>query len=200
MQVNSRLKILERKYGNMEIEIIYCDLDDVIVDFTNAALAIHGWCPEKFEALRKPGRWGMLTPMKMSLAEFWKPIHEKGEDFWLGLEFLPWAHDLIQLLNRSTNWGLITDDSCHVVNHVGKAKFIHREFSQRVVSNSHITGQKYRLAQGALLIDDREENVDRFIAAGGQGIVFPSRGNDLFQMAADPVRYVQKMLEVKRCI
>lgn len=185
----------------MKISIIYCDLDDVIVDYTSASLALHGWTRQKFEALRRPGVWNGYEVMKISADAYWEPIHKAGPGFWESLPELPHAAELITILQRFGNWGIATSPSRSVASWVGKANYLHARFTRAVVGNSHICFDKAQLAvPGSLLIDDRQENVERFIEAGGQGIVFPTRGNELYQLADNPVGYVRRTLEAKRCI
>jgi len=59
-----------------------------------------------------------------------------------------------------------------------------------------LTNHKTLLARSdAVLIDDQQATVCKFIAAGGLGVVFPSRHNDLYAMADDPVPYVVAQLK-----
>lgn len=186
--------------------LVYCDLDDVIVDFLGGALDVYGWTRQKFNARRQIGYWGIYTGMGITHEEFWSHPGLQRARFWQELKPLPWAQDLYRLLSRTEAWGIASavpdaGGDTDLAAIVGKATWMTDRLLPKVIKNSHIVYDKTQLARpGTLLIDDRRENVERFEAAGGKGIVFPTLGNELFQMADDPVRYVKRMLEHYSCI
>ena len=54
-----------------------------------------------------------------------------------------------------------------------------------------LTAHKDRLAhENAYLVDDYDENVDRFSARGGVGVLFPQFWNRNHDVDGDPVAYV----------
>lgn len=174
---------------------ILVDMDEVIADFRSAAIRLHGRNPEEI-ALRniELETWDLTAPLGISHEEFWRPIDEAGEAFWEGLEKLPWANDLIELLNSITEeWYIVTSPSQHPSCYSGKAKWLQREFGPRF-SHWFPCTHKQLLAHNSVLIDDREANIRKFQEAGGLGILFPSSGNYLHAMRDSPLYYVEKHL------
>lgn len=178
---------------------VLVDMDEVLTDFVEGSLRIHGWTRERLERVWQPGSWSIIEPMGMTADEFWAPINAAGEEFWLGLEPTPWARDLIEGIDRLTcDWYIVSSPSQSPSAYSGKVGWLRRFLNDgfdRVV----ITGHKHLLARpGNVLVDDREESVEQFIDAGGQGIVFPSRYNSLHWQAENPVRFV--LTELRRLI
>ncbi len=178
------------------ISRILLDMDEVLVDFVGGALAIHGWTREQFEAKRPREHWDMTGPMDLTNKQFWAPIHDAGEKFWIDLQPLPWAKELLSLVSAvSTESFIVTTPFGNAASYSGKAKWLTNYFGEGF--NQWIpTWHKRLLAMpGAVLIDDREQNVLDFREAGGDGIIFPSLGNTLCDYADDPVGYLKKFFD-----
>lgn len=62
---------------------IYLDMDGVLCDFVGAACKLHGRDPATVT------HWNFFKDWGMTAEEFWRPIHEAGEDFWANLEPYP---------------------------------------------------------------------------------------------------------------
>jgi 5'(3')-deoxyribonucleotidase len=180
---------------------IFVDLDEVLADFTKAALEIHGWTREQLDATRPRGVWDITSTLRLTTEEFWQPIHEAGEPFWTTIDLLPWATQLMDFIYEyGLDWYVITTPSEHLSSYTGKMKWLSRVFDSHI-NRCFINPNKHLLAKpGAILIDDKEENVRKFIAAGGDGIIFPSLGNSLHRLADDPVPYVKQMLGAKNAL
>lgn len=175
---------------------VFLDLDEVLADFTGAALAVHGWTRERLECVRDPGRWGLAEPMGMTVDEFWRPIHDLGETFWATIELLPWAQQVLELV-EDTDWYIVTSPSDCITSYVGKLRWVHENLNAVVDHRCLLTPHKHFLASypGAILIDDRESSIERFRSAGGIGILFPSTCNSLHEMANDPIPYLKERLD-----
>lgn len=173
---------------------ILVDLDDVIADFTGAACRLHGWDRKEIDEKRR-GRWNLAELQGIELHEFWKPITYEGESFWIGLQSLPWAEELLALVeNTTSDWHIITAPSRCPTSHGGKVKWMKRYFG-KTFDRFAITPHKEIFAQPhVLLIDDREENIANFESAGGLGITFPTAGNSQYQLAANPMSRIEEQL------
>ncbi len=170
---------------------ILLDMDEVICDWERGALAIHGWTQEAYERIRLAGRWDMTKPLGLTLDEFWQPIHDAGEQFWIDLKPLPWAHKVVDLVKSVTDdWFVISTPSREPSSYAGKIIWLRHFFGSRF-DKFELTTRKHLFAQsGVVLIDDKEQNINEFRAAGGQGILFPTRGNAHYAISKDPVNYL----------
>ena len=182
---------------------IYLDLDDVLCDFVGAALKLHGWTRPQWEAVQERGRWEMLTALGMTIDQFWQPIHDAGEAFWVNLEEKVHFRQLLALADHyggAGNWHIATSPSYSPSSYSGKARWIKDRLGfqfNRIIPIAH----KYLLAnERSLLIDDRADNVFDFIHHGGKGIIFPAIQNCLHEHSANPIPYVaQKLQELTSC-
>lgn len=174
---------------------ILLDLDEVLADFVGGALRVHGWTRERLETVWRPGTWSIVEPMGLTPEAFWEPINAMGDAFWLGLQPLPWAIDVVRIVDSVVdNWYIITSPGHHVSGYTGKIRWLRRFFGM-TFERFVITQHKTLLARaGTLLIDDREDTVKAFEAAGGQGLLFPSRHNTLYRWADDPAKYLSGVL------
>lgn len=190
---------------------ILLDMDEVIVDFTGGACLVHGLTREQMERERQQtslGVWALESPMgyakglgrPLTIDEFWEPIHEAGERFWVDLQPLPWHADLIDQL--AIKFGSRWDQHFYVVtgplrlleSYSGKARWLKNYFGSHFDRFCPTTYKELFARDNTVLIDDREENCRKFIAAGGSAILFPSRGNQLHAYADDPVPFVRHCL------
>jgi len=175
------------------------DMDEVLVDFAGAAARLHGWSRPALEAVWPVGQWSIVEPMGLTVEQFWAPIQQAGEAFWTGLQPQPWCWDLLRLAEEQygDDWFIVSSPSRSPTCYSGKVQWLHRHYRH----NFHrlvLTGCKPLLARpDAILIDDREETVNKFITAGGQGVVFPCRHNRLHYIT-DPLDYVVTQLKERR--
>jgi 5'(3')-deoxyribonucleotidase len=172
-------------------------MDEVLCDFVGGACRIHGWTRAELEAVWAIGTWSIVEPMGLTIDEFWAPIREAGERFWLELHCLPWFQDLMKLVKSLTgNWYIVSSPAWDPSCYSGKAGWLKYMFMDYTFDRFVPTPYKDLLARpGSLLIDDKEEAVSSFIRAGGDGIVFPCRHNSFYKFGDDPVGYVSNQLK-----
>lgn len=187
--------------GNFMGLRLLVDMDDVLVDFTNAACKVHGFTRAELEARRKPGNWGMAAALGMSENEFWKPINELGESFWENLEPTQYMKSLAWLVYQyDTDWIIVSAPPPKPGNvgaaYNGKIKWLEKHLGSS--SKLEFVGRKHLLAglPGTVLIDDKEENIEAVQNHGGVGIIYPHESNSLFIYAGDPLQYVDHMLRL----
>lgn len=179
---------------------ILLDMDEVLVDFRSGACKLHGIDRKELEAKTEPGLWDMVEPMGITTNKFWKPIHEAGEEFWLGLDPLPWALDLLDLVKiwADKGVGIATTPSYHPSSYSGKVRWIAKHLGSDYLCNFFPTHRKSRLARkDTILIDDKESNCSEFKKEGGKAILFPSFGNYLHEQRDNPLQRVQYVLETQ---
>lgn len=180
---------------------VLIDMDEVLADFVGGACRIHGTTKAELFKVQEPGSWDISRPLgtiirrEMSDVDFWNPINTAGEDFWSGLERLSGAIHVLDLVKSITpDWYIVSAPShCHT-SHVGKIKWLKKQFGEEF-NRFVLTPHKHLFAKpGVVLIDDREENVRKFIRAGGEALVYPTIGNSLHGYRDDPVGYLAMSL------
>jgi len=176
---------------------ILLDMDEVITDFTQGALILHGFSVEDLEKVRTPGSWDINTPLGLTPGQFWRPINEAGEQFWTDLEPLPWAHEVVDIVESlfPEEWYIASSPSWQIDSRTGKIKWLQNFFGKQF-DRFVLTPHKHLMAHsGSVLIDDRDYNVEKFREAGGHSIVFPTRGNSLHLKSQDPMTHLITELE-----
>ena len=176
---------------------ILLDMDEVLADFTGGACCVHGWTPEQLQAQQPIGVWGIAEPMRLTEEEFWAPIVAAGKPFWVGLDELPWARSILDLVRSVTDdWFIVSRPGWDADCYSGKAVWLKGFFGNYKFDRFVLTAHKHLLAcPGTILIDDSEDNVEQFIEAGGYGILFPCRHNKLHQYAYNPVGYLTQFFK-----
>jgi len=166
--------------------ICFLDMDDVLVDFIRTACEIldsqyppinYSWCE------KNPNDWSKLD--KIAGCLFY--------------EFLPWMSDgkeILRIVERvigERNIYLCTTSMPNPASATGKLLWVKHNLPQYYSRIIFTYAPKYLFAkQGALLIDDRNKNVDEFVSAGGDAILVPRPWNRLSQLQT--VAYLEKEL------
>lgn len=170
--------------------LIVVDMDGVLVDFCKAAYMIHAKPYDGFE----PKHFDFFEDWGLTADEFWAPIDKAGPGWWAELPVFPWAGELIHHIKRQGNFVIATACSRHAYSSHGKVVAIQRLFGNSF-RDYFITPRKWFLAgPNRVLIDDYEENVDKFVKHGGNAILFPQSWN-LNRDIVDPVAHTVKQLE-----
>lgn len=145
---------------------IYCDMDGVLTDFDKRYKDIVGVSVNKAETTRTP-------------KEFWEPVTQAGVRFWAGME---WMHDGNVLWKYIQKYSptLLTSPSRDKSSIIGKSVWCKKHLPNvKVIYSSH----KYKYATpDSILIDDRKKNIDKWIQAGGIGILHTSAQDTLKQL------------------
>lgn len=174
---------------------VLVDLDEVLADFRSGACEVHGWDKDEIDAkTMELNCWDMCQPTGITQDEFWKPIHQAGCGFWSRLKPLPWFDQLVGWLNErfKEDWYVVSSPSRCPTSYYGKALWIEEKFGHAFMNYRFIPFcNKSILAKVGTLIDDRPENVAKFIDAGGDAILFPSVGNTLHPYRNNPVGYLK---------
>ena len=161
---------------------ILMDMDGVLADFMTSAITAHG--KEHLCSHDDVTSWNwFLEQWEMDPSDFWEPI-DADPRFWLDLKPYPWIDDLNKVLRlglAGRNWEKLycTTPSANHASLSGKHQWLENQFLSGDGDEDLITiHDKSRLAgPNVILIDDREENVDRFRKAGGRAILFPQPWN-----------------------
>lgn len=169
---------------------IFLDMDGVLADFTSAAVFKHGrenpWA--KGENL---GEYDMAKIYQMTPKAFWEPLG--CHDFWANIQPLNEGMALLKYLESDLPQAKITlltsptlSPECSSGKHAWVAKHLPK-YSRKLA----IWPEKEVLAEvpNSLLIDDSDENVTKFIQAGGNAILWPQPWNSAYHFRNEKDRY-----------
>ena len=153
---------------------VYLDMDGVLADFDKRFKDLSGMEPKEFEN-------------KYGKKEFWNLIDEEHKiKFWVGIEPMLGASDLVNAV-KDYNYELLTSPSAKKQSYLGKILWVRNHTGSVFPSKPRINFKKAKekhlvkpeLSQTDILIDDREDTIGRWNAAGGTGIVYKSIGQVL---------------------
>ena len=146
---------------------VYLDMDGVLADFDQRFRDISGMEPKEFEN-------------KYGTKAFWNLIDEENKiKFWVGIPVMPGAADLVDAV-KDYNYELLTSPSAKKQSYLGKILWVKNHTGDVFPSKPRINFKKAKekhlvkpqLAKTDILIDDREDTIGRWNAAGGTGIVY----------------------------
>ncbi len=146
---------------------VYLDMDGVLADFDKRFRDISGMEPKEFEN-------------KYGTKAFWNLIDEENKiKFWVGIPSMPGAADLVNAV-KDYNYELLTSPSAKKQSYLGKILWVRNHVGDVFPSKPRINFKrakekhevKPQLAKTDILIDDREDTIGRWNAAGGTGIVY----------------------------
>jgi 5'(3')-deoxyribonucleotidase len=170
--------------------LIFCDVDDVLVNFSHAAYELFNVVNEVAALPRPTMAYGYQT-LGITREKFWSVVAEVPQgpsEWWRTLPLMPWAEDLMDYLNKvaGDDWRIATapydGDACK-----GRWEWI-QQFAPNV--RWHLTDDKTDLAApGRLLIDDNETNCDTWVTRGGDAILVPAPHNSNHDIDSDKTLY-----------
>jgi 5'(3')-deoxyribonucleotidase len=181
---------------------ILLDMDEVLADFVGGMCREWGADPAEVIRAWEPGVWGTSPALSRVIGVDPHLTNEQmldkvrgREEFWAGLGPTPWAGELLDAVRSLTDeWYVVSAPTDCGACHSGKVKWLRRYFGPSF-DRFALTPRKEILARpNSLLLDDSDENVRRFAAAGGRAVVFPRVHNRLAGMAADPLAYCLPVL------
>lgn len=180
---------------------IFVDLDEVLADFVGGVASLWDIPQSRLLAHWPAGAWDCVPPLRAAAGEpgltedaFWRRIEAAGEGFWAGLRPLPWWRDVLRLVRAAAgdDWRVLSAPSRDPACHAGKVRWAARRLGGTGRLLMVPARDKPLLAgRGRLLIDDREETVVAWAAAGGTGVLFPRHHNKAWRHAADPAGYLR---------
>jgi len=151
---------------------IYVDMDGVLTDFDKAAIDTVGDTPDAFIE-------------RVSKHQFWKHIDNAGVGFWENME---WMVDGKVLWNFVSPFDptILTSPSMKKESEVGKTKWIKRNLKTPPVIFSRDKSREVKNGKFDILIDDRQDKIQKWEAAGGTGI--------LHRNADDTIKQLKKVI------
>ena len=152
---------------------VYLDMDGVLADFDQRFRDLSGMEPKEFE-----NKYGKKA--------FWNLIDEENKiKFWVGIPVMDGAAALVDAV-KDYDYELLTSPSAKKQSYLGKILWV-RNHSSLFGGKPRINFKKAKekhevkpdLQKTDILIDDREDTIGRWNAAGGTGIVYKSIGQVL---------------------
>jgi hypothetical protein len=174
---------------------ICLDLDGVITDWSGGLcklLDINPWTPETQKILRsnymiEGGEFGPIERIDSA-------VQEAGYDFWINLELLPWAHDLVNLCNKYGEVIFLTSPGAFHAGAHAKPDYILKHFNSRAYV---LTEYKSLCARSdRILIDDMQKNIDMWKAHDG----IPFRWPCQWRLLEDPELVKEAMEKLEECL
>lgn len=168
---------------------VLMDMDGVLVDFTQ------GVC----DALGKPNpflsghtNWFYHELLGVTEEEFWEPCNDSW--FWEDLGWMPDGKRILQAATAAVgeaNIYLSTSPTLSPGSYAGKAAWVTQHLPEGFLRRLMIGPAKYLMANPRhILVDDNDENVALFRAAGGRAILVPRPWNE--NRDESTVDYVQR--------
>ena len=184
------------------IKTIFLDMDGVLVNFLgglhkalNIPYDINNYPYEK-------GKWNMLTDIK-GFDDIPATFKECDDccitSFWQSLEWMYDGRDILHTIGYILGLEkiyLLTTPMPNLESASGKMMWVNDNLPAFLKYIIITQAPKHLLARpDTLLIDDKDENIDEFIAAGGRGLLVPRPWNRAHFCADKSVEVVKEFLE-----
>ncbi len=154
-----KLKQLYEEIKNSQYEL-FCDMDGVIADFDKGFESLTNHKPSDYES-------------KFGRNKFWSVIPTNTPNFWAELPWMPEGKNLWNYIKKY-NPSLLTAPSRHESSRIGKQKWVDKHIPNTPVIFKAAKDKQQLAGANKILIDDREDNIERWNNAGGIGILFKS--------------------------
>ena len=149
---------------------IFIDMDGVLTNFEGRFEQFAGVTPDEFIS-QKTIQYGE----KKANEEFWDLVDKQiGVRFWAGMPWMPEGEELFKYIKKYKP-SILTSPSREESSRIGKGVWVKRNMSGVPVKFGYGANGKAKYAgSNKILIDDREDNISAWKAAGGIGILFKS--------------------------
>lgn len=177
---------------------VFIDLDGVLTDLVSSSIRIVGLDPKTF--VYPLGMYDICEALGVKDEWFWNKLTD-NEKFWSEME---WMFDGREILNIIKNHFqgpqhqlclLSSPSNCHY-SLSGKSKWIQTNLDKKW-HRQFLFGPCKEMCAGSnsLLIDDSENNCNKFEQAGGNAILLPRLWNRLYAFHYEANNYLKKELE-----
>jgi predicted kinase len=147
---------------------LYCDMDGVLVDFERGYNDLTG--------KQTPG-----VDSTYDKNDFWSSITKAGAKFWADLNWMSDGQQLWDYINQY-NPKLLTAPSREKSSEIGKQEWVDKNIPGTPVVFKQAKDKKDLAEPNAILIDDRKDNIQQWIEAGGIGIRHTSTESTIKQL------------------
>jgi phosphoglycolate phosphatase-like HAD superfamily hydrolase len=160
---------------------IYMDMDGVLVDFLRGWLASYSGLGEP---TRQPTRWDFYKELGYTEEGFNNTLNQLTSHWWATLEPTASFDRLYEQLRDLRELGYIVHILSHAVTpeaKLGKYEWIQRnmpDFLDSLIMVDEAADKAAYAHKRAILVDDNEDNVTRFMEAGGEAMLFGQPWNN----------------------
>lgn len=146
---------------------IYCDMDGVLVDFEKGYREL-------------TGTYSKNHPDNKA---FWQPISDAGASFWANLDWMPDGEELWRYIKKYKP-NILSAPSQDPSSRVGKEAWVkmHLKNSYNKLYLYSRANKKLFAGENRILIDDMQQTIDEWNAAGGIGIHHTSAANTIKEL------------------
>lgn len=147
---------------------IYCDMDGVLCDFDRRFDQFGGMSPKEYES-------------KYGTKKFWDLINKVGEQYWSKMSWMPEGKKLWNYIAKY-NPILLSAPSLDYSSRYGKKLWVKENLpGTKLILAKRENKQDYA-NKNSILIDDRTDNVNEWVAAGGIGILYTSTNQTINEL------------------
>jgi len=182
IKIQGMNKIRTASENNKKLRIML-DMDGVMSDWLKGCCEVCD-LDSNDESFRNDTKAGIEVPdiksNNITQERMWSKIVEIGSSWWKGLDVLPWANDIHELISKHGEIAFLTSpgnlnkfpesvaEACK-----GKMEWIYKYFKE---TPAILCQAKYLCASpNSILIDDSAKKVDEFIEYGGKAFLWPNQ-------------------------
>lgn len=133
-------------------------MDGVLTDFDNQFKRYTGVSPDTYDKSH-------------SVSEFWGEIEKAGLAYWVGMEWMPEGKKLWNFI-KNYDVEILSAPSRSKLSVIGKQMWVKTMLKPKPKLNLVKASDKKKFANSnTILIDDKVENINQWVNAGGIGIL-----------------------------
>jgi len=158
---------------------VYVDMDGVLTDFERRFEQFAGVTPEEFMSQKT-----IEVGERKATEQFWDLIDNQiGVRYWAGMPWMPEGETLYKHIKKYKPT-ILTSPSRDESSRIGKGVWIKRNMSGTpYIFGFKASGKAKYAAPNAILIDDREDNIQSWKQAGGIGILYKSTDQVIHELS-----------------
>ena len=154
--------------------VIFCDMDGVLVDFDKGYKDLTGISTSHANEQGKTQFWKLIA----------NSLKEKGlteYDYWVNLSWMPDGQTLWNFIKPYKPY-VLTAPSLDPGSRQGKREWVERLDGMKNIYFRNAASKSDFSGKNRILIDDREDTINNWNAAGGIGILHTSAANTIEQL------------------
>lgn len=168
------------------VTTIYLDMDDVLADLGGGIQDLFGIPKDQRVPVTSwdgiPASLSEALGWEVTSDHLWGAVADEGAAFWADLAWCEHGQKVLEVCQSIAPVMLMSTPTDHPSCAAGKVEWIGAHIApdkgERRPRFSLTTGKHHHAHEGAVLIDDSQTNVERFIAHGGRAFLWPRPWND----------------------